>query len=162
MARRRQWACMRRVAARSSGVPAPQTVTAWWRIAVRVAVSHCSHSRGFCGSRSACSSRPLQSGQRPRWTRRSRSNLDEAIAGADVVCAATSTIKPILRAGEVRLGTHIASVGYIPNGREVDPALLRASLLVVEHRATTLQPFPVGSNDVVELVESGALNTSQL
>ena len=49
-------------------------------------------------------------------------SLDEAIAGADVVCAATSTIEPILRAGEVRPGTHIASVGYMPNGREVEAA----------------------------------------
>ena len=88
--------------------------------------------------------------------------LDEAIAGADVVCAATSTIEPILRAGEVRPGTHIASVGYMPNGREVEAALLLKSLLVVEHRATTLQPFPVGSNDLVELVESGALDPRQV
>jgi len=41
--------------------------------AVRVAVSHCSHSRGLCGSRSACSSRPRQSGHRPCWVRRQRS-----------------------------------------------------------------------------------------
>ena len=50
----------------------------------------------------------------------------------------------------------------MPNGREVEAALLLKSLLVVEHRATTLQPFPVGSNDLVELVESGALDPRQV
>ena len=88
--------------------------------------------------------------------------LDEAIAGADVVCATTSAIEPLLRRGNVRPGTHIASVGYRPNGGEVEPALLLESLIVVEHRATALQPFPAGANDLVELVESGALHTDDL
>jgi len=88
--------------------------------------------------------------------------VDEAIADADVVCAATSTIEPVLRQGSVRPGTHIASVGYLPNGREVEAALLLGSLIVVEHRATALQPFPSGSNDLVELVDSGALHTDDL
>ncbi|WP_285649971.1 NAD(P)-binding domain-containing protein [Actinomycetospora sp. NBRC 106375] len=79
--------------------------------------------------------------------------LAEAVAAADVVCAATSTVAPILRDGEVRPGTHIASVGYIPDGREVDAAVLREALLAVEHRATTLAPFPTGSNDLAELLE---------
>jgi len=42
-----QWAWMRRVAARSSGVPASEAMTACLRIAFRVATSHCSHSRGL-------------------------------------------------------------------------------------------------------------------
>jgi hypothetical protein len=63
--RRWQWVCMRRFAVRSSGVPAPQAVTACLRIALRVAVSHCSRSVGVCGSWSACSSSPPQSGRRP-------------------------------------------------------------------------------------------------
>ena len=70
--RRRQWACMRWCAARSSGVPRSITlVIACLRIAVRVAVCHCCHSSGPCGRWSACRSSPRQSGHRPRW-RRSR------------------------------------------------------------------------------------------
>jgi ornithine cyclodeaminase/alanine dehydrogenase-like protein (mu-crystallin family) len=84
--------------------------------------------------------------------------IAEAIAEADVVCAATSTVEPILRRGHVRPGTHIASVGYVPNGREIDAPLLCDALVVVEHRATSLQPFPAGSNDLAELVSSGALD----
>jgi ornithine cyclodeaminase/alanine dehydrogenase-like protein (mu-crystallin family) len=90
------------------------------------------------------------------------SGIDEAVAEADVVCAATSTVEPILRHGQVRPGTHIASVGYIPDGREIDAALLGHSLVVVEHRATSLQPFPTGSNDLAELITSGALGPEQV
>ncbi|GAA4756022.1 ornithine cyclodeaminase family protein [Actinomycetospora chibensis] len=84
--------------------------------------------------------------------------IDDAIADADVVCAATSTVEPLLRRGHVRPGTHIASVGYIPDGREVDAAILREALVVVEHRETCLQPFPAGSNDLAELVAAGELD----
>ena len=45
LSRRAQWACMSRSAAVSSGVPRPaSTVIAWRRIAVRVTLTHCSHS----------------------------------------------------------------------------------------------------------------------
>jgi alanine dehydrogenase len=75
--------------------------------------------------------------------------LDEAIAAADVVCAATSATEPLLRQENVRPGTHIASVGYQPNGGEVEADLLLGSLIVVEHRATALQPFPAWSRAAV-------------
>ena len=68
--------------------------------------------------------------------------IDDAIAGAHVVCAATSTVEPLLRGGNVRPGTHI----------------LREALVVVEHRETCLQPFPAGSNDLAELVAAGELD----
>jgi multidrug efflux pump len=49
-----------------SGVPRPgSAVIACLRIALRVTLSHCSHSGGLAGSWSECSSRPLQSGHRP-------------------------------------------------------------------------------------------------
>jgi ornithine cyclodeaminase/alanine dehydrogenase-like protein (mu-crystallin family) len=84
--------------------------------------------------------------------------IPEAIEGADVVCAATSTVESLLRRGHVRPGTHIASVRYIPDGREVDAALLCEALIAVEHRETSLQPFPTGSNDLAELVSSKDLD----
>ncbi len=84
--------------------------------------------------------------------------IDDAVTAADVVCAATSTLEPLLHAGNVRPGTHVASVGYSAAGREVDPDLLLGSLVVVEHRETTFQPFPVGVTEVSELVAAGSLH----
>jgi hypothetical protein len=75
LSRRAQWACMRRSATGSSDVPCPASaVIACLRIALRVTLTHVSHSCGVCGSWSACSSSSRQSGQRPccAWSRRSR------------------------------------------------------------------------------------------
>jgi ornithine cyclodeaminase/alanine dehydrogenase-like protein (mu-crystallin family) len=84
--------------------------------------------------------------------------LDEALDGADVVCGATSTVEPIIRADRISDGVHIASVGYIPHGREVDLNLYADALVAVEHRDTALAPFPVGSNDLVEAVQAGSVD----
>ena len=73
--RRAQWVCTRRSAAWPPGVPCPASaITARLRIALRVTLTHVSHSCGVCGSWSACSSNPRQSGQRPccACSRRSR------------------------------------------------------------------------------------------
>jgi ornithine cyclodeaminase/alanine dehydrogenase-like protein (mu-crystallin family) len=86
------------------------------------------------------------------------SKIDEAIEGADVICAATSTVEPIIRANRVGEDVHIASVGYIPHGREVDPALYADTLVAVEHRDTALARFPIGSNDLADAVTAGTLD----
>jgi len=91
-------------------------------------------------------------------TARGCSTIDEALRDADVVCAATSTLRPLVGPDGVAPGVHVASVGYRPEGREVDAALLTRSQLVVEHRGTTLARFPVGSNDLAELVERGRIH----
>lgn len=84
--------------------------------------------------------------------------LDDALDGADVVCGATSTVEPIVRADRVGDGVHIASVGYIPHGREVDPRLYADALVAVEHRATAFVPYPVGSNDLVEAIQADSID----
>lgn len=88
--------------------------------------------------------------------------FDDAVAGADVVCATTSAVDPIVHRDRIRPGTHVTSVGYVPHGSEVDPALLRDSLVIVEHRETVRQPFPVGSNDVIEAIAAGLLAPADL
>lgn len=88
--------------------------------------------------------------------------FDEPIDGADVVCAATSTVEPLVRAGRIGEGVHVTSVGYMPHGREIDPRLYAEALLVVEHRATALLPFPVGSNDLVDLVADGTVDAADV
>ncbi|MFR9804942.1 ornithine cyclodeaminase family protein [Pseudonocardia sp. RS010] len=84
--------------------------------------------------------------------------IDAALRDADVICAATSTLRPLVGADGLPDGAHVASVGYVPEGREVDAAVLTRAQLVVEHRATALAPFPVGSNDLAELVERGKIH----
>ena len=66
----------------------------------------------------------------------------EASAGADVICATTSAIEPVVRREWLAPGAHVTSVGGHPRGREVDDATVADSVVVVESRAATLTPVP--------------------
>src|SRR5438128_924837 len=72
-------------------------------------------------------------------------SIEEAIEGADVVCACTHAEEPVVRRAWLRPGAHVASVGLNPQGREVDAETVRDAVVVVESRASALAPFPAGA-----------------
>jgi alanine dehydrogenase len=76
--------------------------------------------------------------------------VEDAVAGATVVCIATPATEPLLRAQWLAPGAHVNSVGYSTAGRELDPALVRDALVVVESRESALAPPPSGSTDLEE------------
>lgn len=82
---------------------------------------------------------------------------EEACDGADVVCAATHALEPVVRRQWLGPGTHVTSVGYNPQGREVDDETVAQSLLVVESRAAALAAFPAGANDLLQPIERGVI-----
>src|SRR3954470_22681689 len=51
---------------------------------------------------------------------RGTGSYQEALAGADIVCAATHAAEPVVRRAWLAPGTHVTSVGYNPSGRELD------------------------------------------
>ncbi len=73
---------------------------------------------------------------------------EEACQRADVICAATHATEPVVRREWLSAGTHVNSVGFNPQGRELDDATVIASRVVVESRAAALAPVPAGSNDL--------------
>jgi alanine dehydrogenase len=75
---------------------------------------------------------------------RAASCYADAIRGADVVCATTHSLKPVVRREWLDRGTHVTSVGYNPHGREFDDAMVADALVVVESRDTALAPLPGG------------------
>jgi len=89
-------------------------------------------------------------------------SFEEAISGADIVCACTHSPDPVVRREWVRQGAHVTSVGYNPQGRELDPALLTAALVVVEARAAALAPYPSGSNDLLWPIRDGAFGEDHI
>jgi alanine dehydrogenase len=89
-------------------------------------------------------------------------SFEEAISGADIVCACTHSPDPVVRREWVRPGAHVTSVGYNPQGRELDPALLAAALVVVEARAAALAPYPSGSNDLLWPIRDGAFGEDHI
>jgi ornithine cyclodeaminase len=74
--------------------------------------------------------------------------FEEAVRGADVVCATTHSPEPVVRREWVGAGTHVTSVGVNPNGRELDEPLVADASVFVESRDAVLAPFPAGANDV--------------
>jgi ornithine cyclodeaminase/alanine dehydrogenase-like protein (mu-crystallin family) len=82
---------------------------------------------------------------------------EEACDGADVICAATHATEPVVRREWLAAGAHVNSVGFNPQGREVDDATVIASLVAVESRAAALAPVPAGSNDLLQPIERGLI-----
>ncbi|HMG46587.1 MAG TPA: ornithine cyclodeaminase family protein [Allosphingosinicella sp.] len=62
--------------------------------------------------------------------------VEEAVAGADIVCTVTAAAEPILRAEWVADGAHINAVGSSRAGpRELDDALVARARLFADHEA---------------------------
>jgi alanine dehydrogenase len=86
----------------------------------------------------------------------------EALAGADLVCACTPAVDPVVRREWLSPGTHVTSVGYNPNGRELDDATVAAALVVVESRESALAPVPSGSTDLLGPIAAGVISAEHV
>jgi ornithine cyclodeaminase len=87
---------------------------------------------------------------------------EEACDGADVICATAHALEPVVRREWLARGAHVTSVGYNPQGREVDDATVVDALVVVESRAAALAPFPAGSNDLLQPIEQGLISADHI
>jgi len=87
--------------------------------------------------------------------------FEEAVRGADVVCACTSAAEPILRRDWLDPGTHLTSVGSSMEGPELDRETVTAGLLVVESRVA-FQPPPAGSHELEGLEPSDAVELGEV
>jgi alanine dehydrogenase len=87
--------------------------------------------------------------------------FEEAVRGADVVCACTSAAEPILRRDWLDPGTHLTSVGSSMEGPELDRETVTAGLLVIESRVA-FQPPPAGSHELEGLEPSDAVELGEV
>lgn len=79
-------------------------------------------------------------------------SAEQAVAGADVIVLVTSSATPVIEAAWVKAGAFVISVGACrPNQREMDPALVARSRLIVDSRAAALRE----SGDVVLGIQEG-------
>jgi alanine dehydrogenase len=88
-------------------------------------------------------------------------SFEQAVRGADVVCACTSAAEPILEREWLSPGTHVTSVGSSMEGPELDRATITAGLLVIESRVA-FQPPPAGSHELQGLQESDAVELGEI
>jgi len=63
----------------------------------------------------------------------------EAVRGADVICTATTSSRPVFADADVRPGTHINAVGaYTPQMQEVPTETVLRARVVIDHRKASL------------------------
>jgi ornithine cyclodeaminase len=86
----------------------------------------------------------------------------DAIAGADIVCAATHSPEPVVRREWLNAGTHVNSVGFNTAGREVDAATVLDAIVVVESRTSALAPVPAGANELLWPIRDGLIESTHV
>jgi alanine dehydrogenase len=89
-------------------------------------------------------------------------SYQDAMAGADIVCATTHAEQPVVRREWLAAGTHVTSVGYNPNGRELDDATVADALVCVESKRVALAPVPAGANDLLLPIRDGVITEDHI
>ena len=85
-------------------------------------------------------------------------DLDGALAEADIVCSATMAESPLIRGELLRPGTHVDLVGsFTPEMRESDDEVLRRARLFVDHRASATH-----SGEFTGPVERGVVSLADI
>jgi alanine dehydrogenase len=90
---------------------------------------------------------------------RAMGSAEAVVRGADVVIAVTASPTPVIQSEWVADGTHVIAVGAcVPSQRELDPALVARSRLVVDSRAAALKE----AGDVVMGISEGRWTASHI
>lgn len=85
-------------------------------------------------------------------------DLNSAIAGADVISCATSSMQPLVYKQDVRAGTHVDLIGsYTPKMREADNALFEGARVIVDTKDAIIE-----SGDLIDPHSSGLLDTTAI
>jgi ornithine cyclodeaminase/alanine dehydrogenase-like protein (mu-crystallin family) len=85
---------------------------------------------------------------------RDRGDVEELVAGADVICCCTTAREPLFDGALVADDATVVAIGsHEPDAREVDDALVGRATVVVESRASALRE----AGDVIAAVASGAI-----
>ena len=78
----------------------------------------------------------------------------EAADGADVICAATPAVRPVLGLGDISRGAHINAVGsFTPKMREIAPALVQRAKLFVDSKEAALAE----AGELIDCVADGSI-----
>lgn len=83
---------------------------------------------------------------------------DSAVRDADIICAATTSSRPVFDGSLLKPGAHVNTVGsYLPTMQEVDVTTIKRSLVTVDSREAVLAEagdliIPLNNGDIDESV----------
>ncbi len=93
---------------------------------------------------------------------RAAPSYEAALRDADIACATTHAMEPVVRRAWLHAGVHVTSVGYNPVGRELDDRTVADALVCVESRDAVLAPVPAGSSDLIEPIRDGVIGADHI
>jgi ornithine cyclodeaminase len=83
----------------------------------------------------------------------------EAVENADIICTATTSLKPVFEDTHVRPGTHISAVGsYTPEMQEVPAGTLQRAKIFVDSRSASLEE----AGDLIQPLRAGMFDESHI
>jgi ornithine cyclodeaminase/alanine dehydrogenase-like protein (mu-crystallin family) len=86
-------------------------------------------------------------------------NPEQAVAGADIVCCATTATEPLFRLDALSAAAHVNAIGsYRPAMRELPDELLADATVVIDERAAVLEE----SGEVIHALRAGAITEDDL
>jgi ornithine cyclodeaminase/alanine dehydrogenase-like protein (mu-crystallin family) len=84
---------------------------------------------------------------------------EEAIEGADIICTATGSTKPVFEDKDLKSGTHISAIGaYTPEMQEVPVETLARARIVVDSYSTVMEE----AGDIVKAIHAGTIQESNI
>lgn len=90
---------------------------------------------------------------------RAAADAREAVAEADVVCAATTSPTPVFSDADLKAGTHVNAVGsYQPDVEEVPPETIVRARLVVDSRHAALAE----TSDLIQPIRDGLITADHI
>ena len=88
--------------------------------------------------------------------------FEDAVTGADIICACTHADSPVLLGRWITPGAHVNSVGLNFQGREMDAETVIRSRVFVESREAALATPPAGANDLTWPIRDGVIDASHV
>lgn len=87
------------------------------------------------------------------------SSSEEAVAQADIICTATTSLKPVFEDNAVKSGAHISAVGsYTPDMQEVPAETLQRARIFVDSRSASLEE----AGDLIQPMRAGLFDESHI
>jgi ornithine cyclodeaminase len=86
-------------------------------------------------------------------------NPAQAVADADIICTATTSINPVFLNKNLKAGVHINAVGaYTPHMQEIPPETVARARLIVDSRSACLNE----AGDLIQPIQQGFFTESHI